>query len=186
LGALLLFLFSGLASSYLYYRSTDTENFNAGALFPGLLYTSVTIIIFAFSKKIYSFKNLLIYYLLMYATYLAAYFLTLCSSWFSFILGNVISGTGAVVTFILTDKYISPLKFSRLKVFIAGGVSFLLVVLWGLTFEKTPVEYLFGLEGSVNTVYGDVFIFWHSIVGATLYVTMKIKNPALLRDPYTE
>lgn len=95
------------------------------------------------------------------------------TSWFAFLGGIVTAGAGAILTFILTDKYIIKFSYDKTRIFIYGGLAFLIIDLISWTFEKTPIEYFFKIEGSLDTLFGDVFIFWHLIVGMTLTLTLK-------------
>jgi hypothetical protein len=167
--AFILFFISGLISSYLYYKLQKT----GGVFFPGLLYTTSTVIIFATCNISLKLKELSIYYFLMNLTYLTIWLATMMTSWFAFIGGIITAGFGAILTFILTDKYIIELSYDKTRIFIYGGVAFLIVDIISWTFEKTPIEYFFKIEGSVDTLFGDVFIFWHLIVGMTLTLTLK-------------
>ena len=168
-----LFLFSGLASTYLYYKFNKT----GGAFFPGLLYTSSTVLIFVLNKRMASIKNLLIYYGLMNLTYLAALLLTFLSSYFGAIVGIITGGMGAVVTFILTSKYILTLKFKKWSVFAFGGVAFLLTdilyFVFSSTYKRTPLEQIFQTDIVPSVLFAEVFIFWHLLVGIKLLFTMQ-------------
>jgi hypothetical protein len=168
-----LFLCSGLASTYLYFQFNKT----GGGFFPGLLYTSFTILIFVFSKRVSSTKNLLIYYVLMNLTYLAALLLTFLSSYVGALVGIITGGVGAVATFILTSKYIVNIKFKKLTVFMLGGLAFLLTDLLYFIFssihEKTPLESIFQVDVSPSTLFAEVFIFWHPLVGTKLFLTIQ-------------
>lgn len=163
-----LFIFSGTASSYLYYRFNDS----GGAFMPGLLYTSSTILIFLSAGKSFSIKNLAIYYALMNLTYLVLLFLTFFSSYFGFFVGIVTGGIGAMITFYLTGRFISNIKWGKPNLFILGGLAFLITDIlyftFSSTFDKTPIEYLFRINNPPATLFVEVFIFWHSIVGTRL------------------
>jgi len=168
-----LFICSGLVSSYLYYQFQE----KGGVFFPGLLYTSTTIIIFVLTKKTFTAKAILTYYLLMNLTYLAIWLLTMLSSWFAFLGGIVTAGAGAIMTFILVDKFIAKIKFNKVNLFIIGGLSFLIIDILYFTFsnsfEKTPIEYIFKVENSPNTLFLEVFVFWHTLVGTKLFLTLN-------------
>lgn len=145
---------------------------------PGLLYTSSTILIFLLAGKSFSFKNLVIYYALMNLTYLVLLFLTFFSSYFGFLVGIVTGGIGAMITFYLTDRFICNIRWGKPGLFILGGLAFLITDLlyftFSSTFDKTPVEYLFRADNTPGTLFVEVFIFWHSIVGAKLsWVTLS-------------
>src|SRR5688572_20269433 len=168
-----LFMFSGLLSSYLYYQFQE----RGGVLFPGLLFTSSTILIFLLTKKVFTTKKVLTYYLLMNLTYLVIWVLTMLSSWFAALGGIVTAGAGAIMTFILTDKFIVNIKYNKVHLFIIGGLAFLTTDILYFTisniFEKTPIEYIFKVENSPNTLFLEVFVFWHTLVGTKLFLTLR-------------
>lgn len=168
-----LFLFAGLASTYLYYRFNKT----GGAFFPGLLYTSSAVLILALTNRVTSIKNLLIYYGLMNLTYLAALLLTFLSSYVGALVGIITGGAGAVVTFILTSKYIVNIKFRKLVVFMLGALAFfvtdLLYLFFSSTYDATPIESIFQADISPSTLFCEVFVFWHVIVGTKLFLTLQ-------------
>ena len=150
---------------------------NGGVLFPGLLYTSTTIIIFVLTKKVFTTKKLLTYYLLMNLTYLVIWLLTMISSWYVFLGGIVTAGTGAIMTFILVDKFIVNIKFNKVNLFVIGGLAFLitdiLYLIFSNSYEKTPLEYIFRAENSPKTLFVEVFVFWHTLVGTKLFLTLN-------------
>ena len=119
--SIILFLVSGGLSTYLYYSLQG----KGGVYFPGLLYTSTTILIFLLTKKKIQTKNLLKYYFLMILTYLVVWLLTMASSWFVAICGPVTAGFGAIATFILTDKFITKIKYNKIHIFLYRWTCFL-------------------------------------------------------------
>ena len=167
-----LFLFSGFTSSYLYVRFID----KGGVFFPGILYTSSTILIFLFPKVAVKSKSLLIYFLLMNMTYLVVWSLTMISSWFAFFGGILTAGIGAIVTFILVDRFIVTIKFSKVNTFVIGGAAFLIIdILYAIlsdNYGKTPIEYILKLNNAPKTLFAEVFVFWHPLVGARLFATL--------------
>jgi hypothetical protein len=170
---LILFLVSGVLSTYLYYYLQG----KGGIYFPGLLYTSTTILIFLLTKKEFQTKNLLKYYFFMVLTYLVVWLLTMLSSWFVAICGPVTAGFGAVATFMLTDKFIAKIKYNKVHVFIIGGLAFLLTDIlyftFNNTFDKTPIEYIFKVEVEPATLFLELFSFWHVLVGTKLFLTLS-------------
>ena len=168
-----LFLVSGGLSTYLYYSLQG----KGGVYFPGLLYTSTTVIIFLLTKKEFQTKNLLKYYFLMIVTYLVVWLLTMLSSWFVAICGPVTAGFGAIATFILTDKFITKIKYNKVHVFIFGGLAFLVTDILYFTFsniyDKTPIEYIFKVEIEPATLFLELFTFWHFLVGTKLFLTLS-------------
>ena len=171
--SIVLFLVSGGLSTYLYYNLQG----KGGVYFPGLLYTSTTIIIFLLTKKEFQTKNLLKYYFLMLLTYLAVWLLTMLSSWFVVFCGPVTSGFGAIATFILTDKFITRIKYNKVHVFIIGGLAFLFTDILYVTFnniyDKPPIEYIFNVEIEPATLFLELFAFWHVLVGTKLFLTLS-------------
>jgi hypothetical protein len=170
--AVLLFLYSGVLSSYLYYQFQTT----GGVFFPGLLYTSSTLILFVIINQLPKTRKLLIYYLLMNLTYLTLLFLTFLSGYFSSLVGIVIAGTGAILTFMLTDKYIVRIKYNKLILFLLGGMSFLitdlLYYIFSARFEQTPLERIFHANVTPSSIFSEVFVFWQTIIGIKLYLTI--------------
>ena len=171
--SILLFLVSGGLSTYLYYSLQN----KGGVFFPGLLYTSTTIIIFLLTKKELQTKTLLKYYFLMILTYLIVWLLTVVSSWFVAFCGPVTAGFGAIATFILTDKFIAKINYNKVHVFVVGGLAFLLVDILYFTFshtyDKTPIEYIFKVEIEPATLFLELFAFWHVLVGTKLFLTLS-------------
>lgn len=57
------------------------------------------------------------------------------------------------------------------------GLAFLitdiLYITFSSTFDKTPIEYFFKVENSPNTLFLEVFAFWHTLVGAKLFLTLS-------------
>lgn len=113
----------------------------------------------------------------MMLTYLVIWFLTMVSSWFVAFCGPVTAGIGAIATFIWTDKFITKIKYSKVHVFIFGGLAFvitnILYFTFSNTYEKTPIEYIFKIEVEPATLFLELFIFWHVLVGAKLFWTLS-------------
>ena len=167
-----LFLVSGVLSTYLYYHFPG----KGGVYFPGLLYTSTTVVIFMLTKKRFQINNLLIYYFLMILTYLGIWLLTILSSWVAPIGGIVTAGAGAILTFMLTDRFITNIKYNKVHLFIIGGLAFLITDIlyftFSNTFDKTPIEYIFKIENSPDALFLEVFVFWDILVGTKLFFTL--------------
>lgn len=164
-----LFLLSGGLSTYLYYSLQRA----GGVFFPGLLYTSTTILIFLLTNRKFQTRNLFIYYFLMILTYLVVWFLTMASSWFVAFCGPVTAGLGATATYVLTDKFITKIKYNKVHVFIFGGLAFLITDILYLIFDKRPIEYIFKLELEPSTLFLEVFVFWNVLVGAKLFFILS-------------
>lgn len=171
--SIILFLVSGGLSTYLYFSFQG----KGGVYFPGLLYTSTTVIIFLLTKKDFQAKNLLKYYFLMTLTYFIVWLLTMLSSWFVAICGILTAGFGAIATFILTDKFITKIKYNKVHVFIFGGLAFLITNILYFTFsntyDKTPIEYIFKVKIEPATLFLEFFPFWHILVGTKLFLTLS-------------
>ena len=171
--SIILFLVSGGLSTYLYYALQE----KGGVYFPGLLYTSTTILIFLLTKKEFQTSNLLKYYFLMILTYLAVWLLTMASSWFVAFCGPVTAGFGAIATFILTDKFITKINYKKVHVFIIGALAFLLTdilyFIFSNTYDKTPIEYIFKVKIEPATLFLELFLFWHVLVGTKLFLTLS-------------
>lgn len=167
--AIILFLVSGGLSTYLYYSLQG----KGGVYFPGLLYTSTTVIIFLLTKKEFQTENLLKYYLLMVVTYLVIWLLTILSSWFVVFCGPVTAGFGAIATFILTDKFITKINYNKAHVFIFGAIAFLITDILYFTFDKQPIEYIFKVQVEPAILFLELFVFWHVLVGTKLFLTLS-------------
>ncbi len=171
--SLFLFLVSGGFSTYLYYSLQN----KGGVYFPGLLYTSTTILIFLLTKREFQIKNFFKYYFLMMLTYLFVWLLTMLSSWFVAVCGPVTAGLGAIGTFLLTDKFITKIKYNKVHVFIIGGFAFLLTDIlyftFRNTFDKAPIEYIFKVEVEPAMLFLELFPFWHVLVGTKLFLTLS-------------
>lgn len=168
-----LFLFSGLLSAYLYYRLPE----NGGAFFPGLIYTSCTVLLFVRLKIVPSQKALLSYYLFMNLNWLLIWILTLVSSWFAVFIGLVTTGAGAVISLMLTHKFIVPIKFERVHVFLLGSLAFGLTDLIymgnGPLYDKRPLEYLWGTNDEPVVLFTEAIIFWQLIIGLRLFLALR-------------
>ena len=116
----------------------------------------------------------------MIITYLIIWLLTLYSSYIAFLCGIITAGTGAVATLMLTDKFITNIKYNKLHVFMVGGFAFLLTDILYFTFrtifDKTPFEYIFKVESSPEILFIEVFVFWHTLVGAKLFLVLHKKQ----------
>jgi hypothetical protein len=171
--SILLLTFSGIFSTYIYYHLEG----KGGVYFPGLLYTSTTILIFLLTKKNLTLKKLSIYYSLMMVTYLLVWLLTMLSSWFAFLAGILTAGIGAIASFALVDRFIINLNYKKVEVFAIGSLAFLLTDILYWTFnviaDKTPSEYLFKAVISPNLLFLEVFIFWHILVATRLFLTLE-------------
>lgn len=170
---LMLFLVSGLLSTYLYYSLQG----KGGVFFPGLLYTTTTILVFLLTKKEFQSGNVLKYYFLMMLTYLVVWFLTMVSSWFVAFCGPVTAGFGAIATFILTDKFITKIRYNKVHIFIFGGLAFvitdILYFTFSNTYDQTPVEYIFKVEIPPEILFLELFPFWQVLVGTKLFLTLS-------------
>lgn len=168
-----LFLFSGLLSAYLYYRLPE----NGGAFFPGLIYTSCTVLLFVRLKIVPSQKALLSYYLFMNLTWLLIWILTMASSWFAFLGGLLTTGAGAVISLMLTHKFIVPIKFERVHVFLLGSLAFaitdLLYMGEGTLYDKKPLEYFWGVTDEPVNLFTEAIIFWQLIIGLRLFLALR-------------
>jgi len=165
----LLFLLSGLLSAYCYCRFYDF----GGIFMPGIIYTSSTILLFVSFQIPVRGKEWLMYFLKMNLIYLIVWVLTMISSWFVIIFGVLTAGGGATSTFILTDKAITKFPFSRTAVFIAGGMSFVLVDIISLDYDFSLSDYLFNRNWSSSIFLADIFIFWQLITGIMLAIHLR-------------
>ena len=170
----IIFTAAAVSSTYFYFLPHENP---FPSIFPGLIYTSATVIMFSISKKITSLLKLVYYYFLMIATYFVIWILTIYSSYFAFLIGIFTAGIGSLTTFYLADKFITKIPFNKRNVFIIGGLSFLvtdiLLFSWNPIFEKPPVEYIFKLPDSIDTIYGEVIFFWQLFVGVKLVLTLR-------------
>ena len=171
----LLFLTSGVFSSYLYYYNNNT----IGAFLPAMIYTSCTIVVFVLTGIRISIGNLLMYYLLMMVNYLVIYFLTMFSSWFAPFFGIITAGAGALTSFILTDRFIAKFSFNKRNVFLLGGLSFLILDIFYMLLEKQPLEYIYHSDSAVETLFSEIFITWHLLVGVSLFWNLSVYNAKL-------
>jgi len=175
LDLLIIFLFalSGLLSTYLYFVFSDS----GGYLLPGLLYTSITVLVFVLLRIPFKARNITIYYSLMFFTYLFIWLITLISSWFGFIIGIITAGTGSMISFYITNKFIIEISYNRNRVFAWGSLAFLLTDILYWSGESSFVSDLLGLEPEPMMLFGEVFFFWHLIVGLNLlHILRKNQN----------
>jgi len=168
-----LFLVSGILSTWLYHNLQG----KGGIYYPGLIYTTTTVVIFLLTKTPFEIKNLTIYYFFMIVTYLVIWLLTMLSSWFAAIFGILTAGGGAIITFMLTDRFIKKIKYNRVHLLIIGGLAFvitdILYFIFSNTFGKTPVEHVFKVDNPPATLFLEVFVFWHVLVGTKLFLTLS-------------
>ena len=107
------------------------------------------------------------YYLLMIVLYVSMYYLTLISFWFAILSGIFTAGVGSILSFVLANKFFVKFPFDKLGVFFMGGLSFLILDIF-LAFQIQPMGSYMSVEEGANTLFGDIFIFWHPIVGVML------------------
>jgi len=164
-----LFASAGLLSTYLYFVFSDS----AGFLLPGLLYTSTTILVFVLLGISFNARNITIYYFLMFFTYLFIWLITLISSWFGFIIGIITAGTGSMISFYITNKFILEISYNSNRIFAWGSLAFLLTDILYWSGESSFVSDLLGLEPEPMMLFGEVFFFWHIIVGLNLLYILR-------------
>jgi hypothetical protein len=169
--AVIVFLLSGLISSYLYCKMYET----IGVIFPGIIYASATIIVLIICKVPVKATSWLMYYVLIVVIYLAMWILTMFSSWFAFLGGIITSGTGAILVFYITNRYIIKFHYSKSKVFIAGAIAFLIADILALSIQDPVMGFFVTPEdpSSIALLYADVFFHWHVIVGLIFIFTLK-------------
>lgn len=173
---ILLLLLSGCLSTYFYCKFFRS----GGVLFPGILYTSTTFLIFLITKTKLQLRVLTIYFVLMILTYLLIWLLTIASMWFVVFFGPVTSGIGTIATFLLTDKFIRKIKYDRVHVILIGAVAFILTEVLHYAFinvfEATPTEYFLNVEFEPGIIFSELFIFWHVMLGTKLYLALSTSN----------
>jgi hypothetical protein len=174
-GAILSFI-SGFASTYLVYRYQNSVGF----VFPGLLFTSTTVLMFILTGKSFRLYNLLCYYLLMNVTCLTLWILTFICSYLGLITGIFAGGLGAFLTFYFANRFIVHLQYNRYTLLYVGGIPFIITLLvqiiLNLTIDRSLFEYLFNLQGSVSTMFVEVFLFWQTSVGTKLIFALNSKK----------
>jgi hypothetical protein len=168
-----LFLFSGIVSIYLYLLLSKS----GGGIFPGLFYTSATVALFLVFNKKLSLVNLMAYYVLMNILYVILYFATFYSATLGFLVGIFTAGIGAIVSFILANRFITPIEFSKVKVFCIGASAFIVTDIFHFSliyfFDRAFTEIAFGIEQAPSTLFCEVFLFWHLFVGVKLILTLR-------------
>ncbi len=168
-----LFLCSGIVSIYLYLLLNGL----GGSIFPGLLYTSATVVLFLVFNKKFSLGNLMAYYVLMNILYVTMYFATFYSVTAGFLVGIFTAGIGAIVSFILTNRFITSIEFSKVEVFNIGASAFIVTDLFHFSlihfFDRAFTEIAFGIEQAPSTLFCEVFLFWHLFVGVRLILALR-------------
>ena len=174
---ILIFIAASIASTYIYFiplKNTFTS------IYPGLIYTCATVIVFLLFNKITSLLKLVYYLCLMVVTYYIIWVATIYSSYVAFIVGIFTAGIGSLTTFFLADKFITKISFNKRNVFIIGGLSFLvtdiLLFSWNSVYDKPPIEYIFKLPYSSDPIYGEVIFFWQLFVGIKFVLTVRKTN----------
>lgn len=116
----------------------------------------------------------------MILTCLTLWFLTWISSYFGLFVGIISGGAGAIITFFLTDKFISHINYKKSTLFFLGGLSFffteILQIIFNLTVDKPPFEYISNIESSAVTMFAEVFIIWQTVIGTKLYLTLQSRQ----------
>jgi len=117
------------------------------------------------------------YYLFMNLTWLLIWILTLVSTWFAVFIGLVTTGAGAVISFMLTNKFIVPIKFERMHVFLLGSLAFAITDLIymgnGPLYDKRPLEYLWGTNDQPAVLFTEAIILWQLIIGLRLFLALR-------------
>lgn len=174
---ILIFIVASIASTYFYFIPLKST---FALIYPGLIYTSATVIVFLLFNKITSLLKLIYYLCLMVVTYYIIWVTTIYSSYVAFIVGIFTAGIGSLTTFFLADKFITKISFNRRNVFIIGGLSFLvtdiLLFSWNSVYDKSPILYIFKLPYSNDTIYGEVIFFWQLFVGIKFVLTVRKTN----------
>ena len=114
----MIFLISGFTSTYLVYLFKD----EGGFIFPGLLFSSATVLVFLLTNKNVRSTYLIKSYLLINLTCLTLWVLTFISLYLRLLTGIEAGGLGASITFQLTNKYIAEMKYKKTLLFILGGI----------------------------------------------------------------
>jgi len=170
--AILLFVITGALSTYFYWSLQET----GGVFFPGLLYTTTTILIFLLTGKKFPIGNFLKYYFSMVLTYLVVWFVTMASSWVVMFCGPVTAGLGAVATFVLTDMFITKINYKNSHIFIIGALAFvmteILYFIFSGTYDMAPIEYIFKVDIEPVMLFQELFLFWQVMVGMKLFLTV--------------
>lgn len=174
---IVVFICAAIFSTYFYF--IPKENIFK-SIFPGLIYTIGTVINCFLFKKVPSLLNIIFYCCSMVATYYVIWVLTIYSSYLSFIVGILTAGGGSLITFFLADKFITKIPFNKLNVFIVGGISFVLTLIflysWNSVYDSPPIEYIFYLPFSHDTIYGEVIFFWQLFVGIKFVFNFQKAN----------
>jgi hypothetical protein len=174
----LLFATTGFISGWIYFHYHE----DGGIFFPGLLYTSGTGVVLLLAQTKFSFKGFLQYYFLMELCYVVIYYLTLLSSWFAPFCGIATAGAGALLSFIIMDKYVTPISYDKWKTFWVGGIAFVLTDTVHFTAGRGLLSYYFNEEASIWTLYTDIFIFWQVMVGIYLLITLHKNSQVQEQD----
>jgi hypothetical protein len=167
--AVILFIYSGVGSAFIYTRFFESF----GMYLPGLVFSFATVAVFCTFQISIDLKQLLKYCVFINLTYIGALFATLFTVWFAFITGFITAAIGALLTFVIINKYIIELRFKKTTAILVGAGSFLITLVIGMVFDKTVVEFFFGFSDSMATAFADIFIFWQISVGTTLIVVIK-------------
>ena len=174
---IVVFICAAFFSTYFYF--IPKENIFK-SIYPGFIYTIGTVIVIFLFKKVPSLLNFIFYCCLMVATYYMIWVLTIYSSYLSFIVGILTAGGGSLITFFLADKYITKVSFNKRNVFIVGGISFFLTLIllysWNSVYDSPPIEYIFHLQFSQDTIYGEAIFFWQLFVGIKFVLTFQRTN----------
>lgn len=163
------FLAAGIASSYSYACFND----HGGAWLPGIIFTSAMVVALIICKIQFGLRPLLLYYLSMTALYVGVYFLTLITSWFVVIGGLFTSAIGSMGTYLLTDKFLVKFDFEMWIAFLAGVIAFGLTEIVQYSSDLGLIEKLLGKSPSIETMFSDIFVFWQTLVGTTLMISIR-------------
>lgn len=167
----ILFAVSGIMSTYTYVLFIH----GVGPLMPGILYTISTIILFSFMKVLPAEKPVTYYVFWMLLLWIVTLAMTLLSSYFVFLAGIGTSGASAVVSMLITSKFIKLLKIDRTKIFLIGSLPFIIADILTLVIrtDRKLVSLLMNSDLVIETLFTESIFFWQMITGITLYYTLR-------------
>jgi len=166
------FIISGVASAYLFHENGGQVEVGMNQVLPGLLFVFTCVCTFLIMGIKLDVGKVLMFSLLEYLTYLIVFFITLYTSVLGIVIGIILCGVGALVTFTLTDRFIKKIAYVPRSVFLLGGLGFLINLALLLESVSAAIKPLYEIQGSVYSSFTPAILFWQVIVGIKFSFTL--------------
>ena len=142
-------------------------------LLPGIIFTTATIVTFVLQDITIKPKELFVYIVVMELIYLIFFYLTLFSLGLFFIIGILAGGAGANAVFYIINWTIFPIVYSERRVFLLGGLSFLIYDILIVAGVGNITGRFIGLNNYIDSALTIVFVTWQIIIGMEIFYQTK-------------